>query len=147
MVGVGRVAAIFGFPPRHVTGDAVTGWRRVGVRQCVGVAREAPSPEIRNWVGGYGVWVVAGSTPHPAVARQRAPAAGELLGLAHNLEGVRALGPRRRNVRREHIFETQPGVEIGRCFSWVVYSHYTRQVALFADAIAQCRGELSRIHD
>src|SRR5579864_8870477 len=88
--------------------------------------------------------IVASSAPQLALAVARACAQCQLLRVADYFEGSRA----RTGVDREHVLQPLTGTEVSEFPPGIQDAlGYACQMALFADAIADCRSQLGRIDD
>src|SRR5580658_8358938 len=78
------VAAIGSFPPRHVAGKTIGGACGVILRKRGSMTAETTIPEVCRRVQRLVMRIMAGGAPHAAAARDRAPAARQLFGLANH---------------------------------------------------------------
>jgi hypothetical protein len=86
MVGKYCVPAIGRRLSRHMTTYTVPTFCGMLLVECSGVTTEASLPKVFNRTSDYSVWIVAGSTPQPAIAFSGADAESQLLGVADHFD-------------------------------------------------------------
>src|SRR5580704_12300766 len=113
-----------------------------------GMAREAARSVIGNGFRRLVVRIVTSTAPEPAVAVARARAQGELLDVADYLE-ITGRRSRRHGIVVDGVGFLQPlsGDEVAELFPGVRDTRGSKQMALFADAVARAALQFRRVND
>src|ERR1700680_2544993 len=110
------------------------------------MARKASLPVVLHGLERLAMRIVAGAAPKTPVAVASASAESKLLDVAYDFES-----PGRRSRRHdimadgEGVFQALPRYKVAELFSWIEDTRGTKQVTLFADAVAGRGLELCRV--
>ncbi len=113
--------------------------------QRPGMAGQTAPPVVRGRLLRHIMRIVAGAAPQLPAALAHAQALRQFFGLADDFDFV--LHRPRRDINRVDVLAPFAGLEVGNRLSGVRNADFTRQMALFADAVARGLRELRRIDD